>query len=103
MDEKTYLISLDVADEHLDHDRVRTFIRTNPDFAAWWNHIPSLYLVRTRLSADGVSEQVEQYTNQARFLVMEVNLANSQGWLPSRSWEWITRREAAASMGSNQV
>ncbi len=103
MDEKTFLISFDLADDRLDTAAIKGFIKNNPDFTAWWNHLPLIYLVQSRLSADDISEQVERHTRGARFLVMEVNPANSNGWLPERSWTWIKRRDDAAKRPAQQT
>ncbi len=88
-----FLIAVDIGDTRLDHDRVRQFIKTSPDFIGWWNYIPAVYLVHTTLSADEISERLEEHTTKARFFVMQVDPQNSQGWLPAASWQWIKRHE----------
>ncbi len=95
MAEQTFIVAVDVADDRIDHDGLRSLIRGNPDFTAWWNHIPAVYLIQTRLTVDELSAQVEQHTNKARYFVMKVDPRSSQGWLPDSSWTWLERRVAA--------
>lgn len=97
MNERTFLIALDSADPTLDQAAVKTLIRSDPDFLAWWNHLPSIFLVTTRLNEDQISERLKRVTQGATFLVVEVNPVRSEGWLPERAWRWIRRRSGETS------
>lgn len=91
MPKRTYVVAFDSASPSFDADEVKTFIRDSGEFSAWWNHIPFVFLVRSDLDADGVSDKILPHTNGARFLVMEAVPSNSNGWLKRRSWDWIKR------------
>lgn len=92
MPERTFIIAVDPYAASLDIEDLREHIRTSPEFHNWWNHIPFVFLVTTDVDADRVSESLARHTNGARFLVMEVNPSESEGWLPERGWNWIRRR-----------
>ncbi len=94
---RTFMIVLDADTIGADYSDVAGFISKSPLFHGWWNHLPYVFLVSTDLDADAVSESLRPYTKSARFLVMEVNPAASEGRLPPRSWEWIRDREQVAS------
>ena len=93
------MIAVDVTDERADHDRLRAYIKETDDFSHWWNHLPSLYLVQSPLTAEQISKRLEAHLNSARYLVVRVDLRDSQGLLPERAWHWIQRRETHDANG----
>ena len=94
---RTYMIVLDAATIGDDYDAVARFITENAAFHGWWNHLPYTFLVTTDLDADAIGDSLRPMTKKARFLVMEVNPADSEGRLPRASWEWIRLRETPVS------
>jgi hypothetical protein len=93
---KTYLISLDLLDPTLDLDGLKEFIKTSAMFENWWNHIPGVFLVVSDRDAVAMSKAVRHYTNDARFLVIETNPEDSDGWISERGWRWVRRRSEKA-------
>src|SRR4051812_7319286 len=91
--EHIFLVALDVLDPAVDLGKMKELLRTNPFIKGWWNHIPGCFLIDTDLDADRLTDHVRTATKDARLLVMRVDPAASEGWLPERSWEWIRRRE----------
>jgi len=89
MSRRTFIITIDPSSPMIDIDGLRSFITTSQEIVSWWNHIPLVFLVTSDLDADGLSEKVRPFTGKARFLVMEVNPAESEGSLPKPSWQWI--------------
>jgi len=100
MPDRTYLVAFDPASPSFDAEEIRTFIRDGGAFSGWWNHIPFVYLVRSDLNADGVSEMIMPHAKGARFLVMEVIPSNSDGWLKRKSWSWIRETSASVNVSS---
>jgi hypothetical protein len=90
---RTFMIVLDAATITPAYDQVVNFITSSPVFHGWWNHLPYTFLVTSDLDADGISERLQPYTKEARFLVIGVNPTESEGRLPRKSWEWIRGRE----------
>jgi hypothetical protein len=64
----------------------------------WWHHIKSLYLIKSDYSAAEIAEALPRSMREAGFLVIEVNLQNSSGWLSDKAWEWISRRQKEKSV-----
>jgi hypothetical protein len=96
--DRLFIIAVDPAAPEVDGARLKELIKNSDAFRNWWNHIPSLYLVNSGLDAAGISALVSPVTNGARFLVMEVNPAESEGWLPERGWNWIRRRSGSTKL-----
>jgi hypothetical protein len=92
MDSRTFLVTFDLLDATLDLDGLKTFIRTTPMFPNWWNHIPGVFLVVSDQDSGAISKAIRRFTKDARLLVVETNIAESEGFLPEKSWQWIRRR-----------
>lgn len=93
MSERTYIIALDGLDPVVDSAEIKNFIKANDrDFKNWWNHIPYVFLVTSEMSADAIAERLKPFSHGSSFVVMEVNPANSEGWLSERAWNWIRKR-----------
>ncbi len=83
-EERTFIVTIDVTNTDLDIADVREVLTTNNRISNWWNYIPGVYLIRTVLTADQLSELIKPRSADASFLVSEVNLGASQGWLSDR-------------------
>jgi hypothetical protein len=93
MTEQTYLIALDAREPQADASRFRHALKNNGNIKDWWNYIPHVYLVKSDLNADELSADIWQRTKLRRFLVMQVNVAESEGMLPDEAWNWMRKRE----------
>jgi hypothetical protein len=92
MTEHTYILNIDANGPPEDLVKIQHYVTTSTDFSSWWNHLPMVFMLESVLSADALGERLHALTPDARFLVTEVNLAESQGWLPEASWKWIEKR-----------
>lgn len=97
---RTYVVTVNLLDPTLDLGALHEFIKTTPIFENWWNHIPGVFLVISDRDPAAISKALKPYTHNARLLVMEVNPAESDGWLPEVSWKWIRRRSAEPAEAS---
>lgn len=65
----------------------------HPDVINWWHYVKSVYLIKTSVAVNELSEMVitllRRYSLNVRHLVIEVNLDNRQGMLPDEAWKWI--------------
>ena len=86
-----FLIAFDLRDPTLEYDLAVKYILDCRDFEAWWNHVPGVFLVVTRLSANEISDRLRAFTKGANLLVVQVDLENSDGWLSRKAWEWINK------------
>lgn len=94
MSNRTYMLALDANFALADLEKIQQYVTTTPDFASWWNHIPMVFMLETPLPADAISRNLHALAPEARFLLTEVNLSVSEGWLPDTSWQWIEKRAA---------
>jgi hypothetical protein len=97
MARRTYIAVFDISDPDIDIGKVQGFIRDSGEFPGWWNYLPATFLLRSDLDAGAISAKLKPLVGDANFLVMAVDLADSDGWLPKRSWEWIKKRTRAVS------
>ena len=89
MPEQPYLVAVDPTVDVL---ALKDVVKDGDGFSHWWNHIPGVFLVTSRLTADEITERLSPVTGESRVLVMAVRLEDSEGWLPQESWKWIRRR-----------
>lgn len=92
MHSRTYMVTVDLLDPTLDLDALHEFIKTTPMLENWWNHIPGVFLVVSDRGPSEISNAIRPFTHNARFLVVEANPAELDGWLPEVSWKWVRRR-----------
>ena len=94
MTDRMFMVSVDITDPAFEVGSLKRLIKDSKDISGWWNHIPSLYLIRTKLDEDQLTDLLRDATRDARLLVMQVEPSVSQGWLRERSWQWIKRHKA---------
>lgn len=59
---------------------------------AWWHYLGGpVYIVQTRLEINQINSLVMQHMAGLHFLIIEVNPAHSQGFLPQAGWNWLGR------------
>jgi len=97
MTDHTYLLAVDAHCSPEDIGKIQQYITASKDFRSWWNHLPMVFMLESELSADTISEKLHAATPDVRFLLTEVDLTRSQGWLPDTSWKWIERRALSAT------
>jgi len=93
MNAKTYIVTFDALDPDFDPRALKRFISSNEQIGHWWNHLPYVYLLTSPLDAEALGDRLRAQANGVRFLVMEVDPANSDGALAEVSWDWIRSRE----------
>ena len=104
MDKRAYLIAVDILNPNLNYVKIKEYIKAFPLFDGWWSHLPGIFLVTTEASAEEIADVLRPETGDTHLLVIETNLGESEGWLPSRAWDWIRRRtpsEAKAEIETN--
>ena len=96
MTEHTYMLALDANSALGDLEKIQRFVMDSPEFASWWNHLPMVFMLETSVPAASISRKLHALVPEVRFLLTEVDLSVSEGWLPDISWKWIEKRSAAA-------
>ena len=95
MSERTFVLAIDAGCSPADIEKIQQYITTSSDFSSWWNHLPMVFLLESKQHTAATGQTLHTLTPDARFLLTEVNLADSQGWLPAVSWKWIEKRALA--------
>jgi hypothetical protein len=75
-------------------------IKTDNRIKAWWNHVPSLYLLTSDCNAATLSSMIGEFIKPWTFFVIKVDPEDSQGWMPERAWDWILRRQIASDQAA---
>lgn len=68
---------------------IHQYIQDSKDFAAYWNYIPLVYMVKSHLTATEISEKIFRVIAGTHFVVAEINSGNINGILPRPAWDWI--------------
>lgn len=56
----------------------------------WWHYLERTWIVITKETHDELWKRLEDKINkEKRFLLIEVNGRNKQGWLEQADWAWI--------------
>jgi hypothetical protein len=63
----------------------------------WWNHQPFVFLIVSDRSASELTDHLHSQLGDTRFLVAELNTANTNAIRKERSWNWIVEREGEIS------
>jgi len=73
-----------------DREDVKDHLDDLPEVLHWRCDLPNAFYLVSDVSADELANKIRPL-GDGRFIVTEIP-ANSQGWLPSRSWEIITKK-----------
>lgn len=74
-----------------DRDEVKDHLDGLPEVLHWRFDLPNAFYLVSEVSAKELANKIRPLGN-GRFIVTEIP-ANSQGWLPRRSWEIITKKK----------
>jgi len=88
---KVYLLVFDRDYEKYDYKEFHNSIKESPYIYTWWHYIKSCYILISDLSANSLSEEIRKMVPAHRFLLTQIHLNNSDGWLPQKAWDWILR------------
>lgn len=59
----------------------------------WFNYFQGSWLVLTRLGVQDIYNRIGTNKTGDRFLVMEVDLKNYWGILPTEAWDWLKSKK----------
>lgn len=56
----------------------------------WFHYIKSSYILISDLpTANAVDDELRSIFRDGNYLIVAIDLKNSQGWLPRKAWKWI--------------
>ena len=65
------------------------YLFDSADIIAFWNYVPLVYCVKSRLSATELTLKLRPFFPNGLYLIAEVNRSNMDGLLPKPAWEWF--------------
>ncbi|PWL18806.1 hypothetical protein DKP76_07010 [Falsochrobactrum shanghaiense] len=84
---KTYSIYGDYS--HVNIAAFSQYIMDSVDFLTYWNNLPLLFIVKTKLSVSEVAIKCAPFFSNAHYLVAEINPLGVNGRLPTHAWNWF--------------
>lgn len=85
----TYLLVYDQKSSNINSKVLHQYVSDSKHINGWWHHLPGVYIFNSPLSADELAEQFKNVLDFSKFLIVEINSANSNGWLPQKAWNWL--------------
>lgn len=84
-----YMITYDLNKTGQNYDKVIQAIK-DASTGVWCTFWKSSYLIKSNLSADGVSKKITTHLDQNdRLMIVECKTSNYQGWLENDEWDYI--------------
>jgi hypothetical protein len=91
MNKKAYILSYD-REEGKDYVEFHNKLTSLPEITNWFHYIKSSYILITEVQAASVlSTKIKEIIPSDNYFLIELNLANSNGWLVPKAWEWINK------------
>ncbi|BCA04156.1 hypothetical protein [Bradyrhizobium diazoefficiens] len=85
---KTYCVTFGVVEVNI--AAVVQYLFDSADILAFWNYVPLVYCVKSRLSARDLAVKLKSFFPQTGpYLIAEINPQNVDGILPNEAWEWF--------------
>jgi hypothetical protein len=88
---KTYILTYTVSGLPRQDDaifRLENFLRYNVAILGFWNYIPLVYCVKSRLHSSQLRHLLAPIL-ETQYLLAEINPANLDGQLPQAAWDWF--------------
>ena len=86
------LIVLDADVSSKDHAEIMRFIKEDDGISAWWHHMKPAYIVRTQYDPDDITDNILNILDVSRFIVVNANMGEINGWVPEKAWSWIRKQ-----------
>jgi hypothetical protein len=68
---------------------LRQYIVDSVDVLSFWNHLPFLYLIKTKVDLNTITHKLAPFYSGKFFIVMAIDPDNVNGILPMTAWEWF--------------
>ena len=86
-----YLLTFD-RDENTNYDVIHDYIKSDTNYIIdWWHYLQSSYILLSEYSGVVLADKILRNFPNHRFLLIEVNPRDYQGWLPSNAWSWLKK------------
>jgi hypothetical protein len=99
MNKRAYIIVFDKEENDITqiHSAIETLHNQGQIFN-WWHYIKSCYILISNHSADSLAKSIGNIiVSSKKFLVLEINMNNRQGWLKEEEWKWLNDNKIDSS------
>jgi hypothetical protein len=97
-DVKIYMVCFTV-DANTNLPVLHQYLTDSIDVLGYWNYVPLIYCVKTRLTATALSLKLAPFFSSG-YVVAEINPQNLNGRLvPKAAWEWFYESPAEKTAG----
>ena len=92
MNRFAYILVFD-RDDRCDYKSIHDKILSIDSLISWFHYIKSSYiLITTDSSAKQLAKKIQPLIPNKFYLLVEIDMNNRQGWLPSKAWDWIHKQ-----------
>ena len=89
---RAYLLVFDREPLKYDYKKIHNLIKEAPYIDNWWHYIKSCYILTSIWPATKLSKEITKILPDHRFLLTQIHLNNSNGWLPQEAWDWLREK-----------
>ena len=91
MNDKAYILTFD-RESDKDYLEFHNKLGLLPNVKKWFHYIKSSYIIISDVrTATELNKSIKEIIPNDRFLILEVDLNNSNGYLPEQGWTWIRK------------
>ncbi|TGL45976.1 hypothetical protein [Leptospira perdikensis] len=90
---RAYILSYDRNPSKYDYKSIHSKITKNPMIKNWSHYLNSSYILISENNVNELSDYIRKVMPKHRFLLLEVDLRKSNGWLPQEAWDWINKNK----------
>jgi hypothetical protein len=93
MDNRYAYVLLFDRDDQINYKEIHDKLVALSCIKNWFHYIKSSYiLISDKSTANALDKEVGTIFREINYLVLGIDLKDSQGWLPKKAWEWIERQ-----------
>lgn len=84
-----FIISYDLKAKNADYTSLYETIKSAD---GWWHYLESFWIIISEFDLKYWKERIkENIKSEDLFIIIEVRDAITNGWLPTKAWEWINQ------------
>jgi hypothetical protein len=86
---RIYSLAFSIGMPPLNFGALQTYLTDSREILGYWGHIPFIYFIKSRLLASHLARRLQPFLETGHYVLVEVNPANMDGWLPKDLWAWF--------------
>jgi hypothetical protein len=96
---KAYIISFDQIVDSFNLQNIIDSLLKSGHIKSWCKYLSNAYIVITSLSAVDLNKYIGDRIDPTtrKYIVLEINFDNYNGWMPNETWVWIRNEKEKLS------